>query len=309
MVTEQQEQVIRVAGLTHGFGAFEVLTDLSFTIPRGAICGLLGPNGSGKTTLIQLLLGVLLPRGEGDIEVLGLDPRSEAVEIRRRVGYVPQVSDLDLGMTVGGTFDFLRPFFGARWNEEVFEGQLRRFGLDTMRNVLFDSLSVGLKQRVALVAALAIEPEVLLLDEPTAGLDAVVRRDFAEAVVDYTGTPGRSVVLSSHLLGELERLVDHVVILRPGQPTVSCALEELKGRLVSLVGYFEQFPSTRPELEGLMGYRQVRDQLRLAVWDEGEAVGEARRWLSERGAADIAIDDDSSLESLFIDLVGRGDEP
>lgn len=155
MVDEQQEPVIRVEGLTHGFGPVDVLDDLSFTIPRGAICGLLGPNGSGKTTLIQLLLGVLLPRGGGKMEVLGLDPRSEAVEIRRRVGYVPQVTDLDLGLTVGGTCDFLRPFFGARWKEEVFEGQLRRFGLDTMRDVLFDSLSVGLKQRVALVAALA----------------------------------------------------------------------------------------------------------------------------------------------------------
>lgn len=132
MVTEQQEQVIRVAGLTHGFGAFEVLTDLSFTIPRGAICGLLGPNGSGKTTLIQLLLGVLLPRGGGKIEVLGLDPRSEAVEIRRRVGYVPQVPDLDPLLTVRKNFDFLRPFFEPGWNEAVVEEQSKRFGIEAM---------------------------------------------------------------------------------------------------------------------------------------------------------------------------------
>ena len=296
------EPAIRVQGLWHGFGANNLMENLSFDVPKGAVCGLLGPNGCGKTTLIQLLMGVLRPRA-GQLWMLGREPEFETVAIRRRVGYVPQVSDLDTTLTVDQTFEFLRPFFEPRWNVQRVEELCRRFGIDSKRSTEVGRLSVGIRQRVSLIAALAIEPELLLLDEPAAGLDAVARREFAEAVVDYTSEVGRTVVLSSHLIGELERLIDHVVILRGVNSPIVCSLDVLKTRMVCLVGRFEVAPTDYPKMPQLVGFRRVRDQVRLVFWDEGGSLDTARAWLVEAGATGIGIDEDSSLETRFIDLV------
>ena len=301
--TPHDEPAIRVEGLDFYFVPRRpVLSDLSFEVPRGSICGLVGPNGCGKTTLIQLLLGVFRP-WSGRIRMLGKDPGVDPIGIRRRVGYVPQVSDLVPTMTVAQTFDFLQPYFEPYWQPEKVAQLCERFGLDANRAVPLGDLSVGLRQRVSLVAALAIEPELLLLDEPTAGLDAVVRREFAEAVVEYTSEAGRTVLLSSHLIGELERLIDHLVILRGQNTPIVCSLDVLKTRSVCLVGRFGEVPQGYPEMPGLLGVRRVRDQLRLVFWDEGKALDEARRWLAEMGALEIELDEDSSLESRFVDLV------
>ncbi len=305
MTHTSDDPVIRVADLSHSFGHLEVFSNLSFEVPRGSICGLLGRNGSGKTTLLRLMLGVLW-RSQGTVEVLGRDPQTDALTIRRRTGYVPQESDLDPTMTVRQTLDFLRPFFEPRWNEALVEEHLVRFQLQHCQETAVGTLSGGLRQRLSLVAALAIEPELLILDEPTAGLDAVVRRDFAEMVVEAMTEPRRTVLLSSHLLGELERLIDHVVILC-GYGVIAMPLEELKTRLVRWIVRFRGTPpAAGPNHPSVVSRRQVRDTLRLSFWNDGDSEAKLRKWLEAADAHDIETDE-ASLESIFVDLVGESE--
>ena len=299
--TPHDEPAIRVEGLEYEFEVgLPVLHDVSFEVPRGAICGVLGRNGSGKTTLLRSLLGFLETEAD-TCRVLGLDPMVDAFELRMRVGYVPQVSVLDWGKSAEEHLDFVRPLYDGRWNQELEEKLIDGFGLWPDLTRPARALSPGQRQQLALVLALAYEPELLVLDEPTAGLDPVIRRCFAEQVVEFVSKPGRTVVLSSHLVGELERLVDHVLVIEGRRALVSAPLEALKNSLlactVRLPGQFI------PELPGdLLVQRRSGDILELARWDR-DGVGSA--WfeeLTEQGFHDLRVVD-PSLESLLVHLV------
>ncbi len=286
--------------------SFFAFRDLHVRIPRGSIYGLLGPNGCGKSTLLQLALG-LLTVDEGRFRVLGMDPAAEAVEIRRRIGYVPQKPDLDPEMSVSETLDFVSMFFADRWNRGVAEQALDRFDLDRRIHDQVGSLSAGFRQRLSLVTALAIEPEVLVLDEPTAGLDAVIRRDFAAAVIDYMATgEQRTVIIASHLLSEIEALVDYVGILRSaGQGAsnmlIEAPLDELKERALIVkarsLGRFE------PLGHGVRVLAVTGENPVSAVYllDHGDQRHEVADRLEAAGAEDLRIGE-SSLEEIFVVL-------
>ncbi len=280
--------------------------DLQLSVPRGSIYGLLGPNGSGKSTLLQLALGILaVPSGQ--LRALGIDAASDPIQIRRRVGYVPQKSDLDPEMTVDETLDFVRLFFADRWNREVVKEALDRFQLTHLGGVKVGHLSVGIRQRVSLVTALAIEPEMLILDEPTAGLDAVVRRHFADAVIDYMATAEqRTVVLSSHLLSEMEALVDHVGILGTtdngsSNMLLQAPLDGLKERALVVkarsANSLEDLDCARFLLK-ISGRKPVT----AVYWlDQGSRRQQVIEELAAAGVKDLRIGE-SSLEEIFVAL-------
>ncbi len=214
---------IEINHVTKRFGHTTAVDDVSLTIPAGCVFALLGENGAGKTTLVRMLLG-LLPPDAGSITVLGMSTSKQGEEIRQRVGYVPERPTLYDWMTASEIGWFTAGFYPDGF-EQQYRNLLDRYRVPAARKI--SQMSKGMRSKVALSLALAPQPELLVLDEPTSGLDTLVRREFLESMVDLAAE-GRTVVLSSHLIGEVERIADHVAILKSGQTLTIDPLDELK---------------------------------------------------------------------------------
>ena len=194
---------IDVRGLTKKFGARKVVDDLSIQVRRGEICGFLGPNGSGKTTTIRMLCGLLAPdAGEGTC--LGHDIRTEARRIKLRVGYMTQRFGLYEDLSIEENLDFVARAYGMADRRKVVNDRLDKLGLTARRTQLAGTLSGGWKQRLALAACMLHEPDLLLLDEPTAGVDPKARRDFWQQIHGLAAE-GLTVLVSTHYMDEAER--------------------------------------------------------------------------------------------------------
>lgn len=218
------DPVISVSEVTRRFGATTALDAVSLSLPRGAVYGLVGANGAGKTTLIKHVLGLL--RAEtGTVRIFGLDPVADPVGVLGRVGYLSEDHDLPGWMRVDELVRYSRAFYPA-WDDEHATRLLRDFALDP--SVKVATLSKGQRARLGLVIALAYRPELLVLDEPSSGLDPIVRRDILGAVMRTVADEGRTVFFSSHLLDEVEAVADHVTMIRHGRIVRSAPLAELK---------------------------------------------------------------------------------
>lgn len=200
------------------------LKDLSIHVPAGAIYGFLGPNGSGKTTTIRLVLGLLRPQ-RGRITVLGDRMPVDAPKLLARVGYVPEQPHLDPTLTVREIVRFQAAFYPT-WDAQRAEQLLRQFELDGER--LFGRLSKGQKAKVMILLALAQQGDLLVLDEPTDGLDPVVRRDILAALIEYVSQRGATVFISSHLVHEIERICDWIAVMDDGRLVTEVPMEQLK---------------------------------------------------------------------------------
>ena len=217
------EPVIDVHRLSRRFGRTRALDDVSLAVPAGIVMGLVGGNGAGKTTLIRHLLG-LLKAQQGCVQVFGLDPVRDPVGVLGRIGYLSEDRDLPQWMRVDELLQFTRAYF-PNW-DETYAGELRQmFELDPKQRV--KSLSRGQRARLGLLTALAHRPPLLLLDEPSSGLDTVVRRDILAAIIRTVADEGRTVLFSSHLLDEVERVADRVAMLHNGRLVLSDELPAL----------------------------------------------------------------------------------
>jgi len=214
---------VQIEGLTKRFGDVQALDGLDLTVEQGQVAGFLGPNGAGKSTTLRILLGLLRADG-GTATLLGGDPWSDAVALHRRLAYVPGDVTLWPNLTGGEVIDLLLRLRGrpdATRKDELLE----RFELDPTKKAR--TYSKGNRQKVALVAALASDVELLLLDEPTSGLDPLMEAVFTECIGEAKAA-GRSVLLSSHILAEVEKLCDNVTIIRAGRAVKSGTLDELR---------------------------------------------------------------------------------
>ena len=218
------DPVIEIANLTRRFGTKTALDAVSLSLPRGAVYGLVGANGAGKTTLIRHLLG-LLQAESGSVRVFGLDPVADPVGVLSRIGYLSEENDLPGWMTVDELMQYTRAFY-PRWDDAYAEELRQAFALDAGAKV--KTLSKGQKARAGLLVALAHRPELLVLDEPSSGLDPIVRRDILGAVMRTIAHEGRTVLFSSHLLNEVEEVADHVTMISSGRIVLSAPLEEIK---------------------------------------------------------------------------------
>ena len=214
---------LQVEGLHKSFGPARALRGLDLTVPTGEVVGFLGPNGAGKTTAIRVLLG-LLKADAGSVTLLGGDPWTDAVRLHRRIAYVPGDVTLWPNLTGGEAIDILSRISG-RLDPRRKAAMLERFELDPTKKAR--TYSKGNRQKVALVAALASDAELLLLDEPTSGLDPLMEAAFTESVRELKAQ-GRSVLLSSHIFAEVEKLADRVTIIREGVTVESGTIAQLR---------------------------------------------------------------------------------
>ena len=246
---DRSAAVATLDGISRKFGETTALNQITLDIPRGGvfgligeIFGLIGENGAGKTTLIKHLLG-LLKAQRGTVRVFGLDPVQYPVETLGRIGYLSEDRDLPEHMSVGQLMRYTQAFY-PQWDERYAEQLRDDFELSLTARI--KSLSRGQRARAGLLVALAHRPDFLVLDEPSSGLDPVVRRDILAAIIRTIADDGRTVLFSSHLLDEVERVADRVALIHKGNLRLIGPMEEIKSRHRRLTVRFEQPLNSAP---------------------------------------------------------------
>jgi ABC-2 type transport system ATP-binding protein len=292
--------VIRAEGLTKFYGASRGVSGLDFEVGSGEVFGFLGPNGAGKTTTIRLMLDLIRPSA-GRLELFGLDAHTSSKEVRRRIGYLP--GDLRLYERLTPR-ELLRYFAALRGLDGMGEGLelAERFELELDRPVR--SLSKGNRQKVGLVQAFLHRPDLLLLDEPTAGLDPIVQLTFNELLREVV-SEGRTVFLSSHILSEVQRLADRVAIIREGALELVEAVETLRARSFVRVEATFSKPPPKKAFAGLPGVRELErrgDTVQFALEGPADPLVKALARYEV-----IALDSrEADLEDFFLSLYTNG---
>ncbi|MFD3688770.1 ATP-binding cassette domain-containing protein [Nocardiopsis sp. NPDC058631] len=284
---------IDVRGVDKYFGRFKALDDLDLTVRTGQVAGFLGPNGSGKSTTIRVLLG-LLRADSGTAVLLGGDPWRDAVELHRRIAYVPGDVALWSNLTGGQAIDLLGRLRGGL-DPKRKKDLLARFELDPSKKAR--TYSKGNRQKVALVAALASDAELLILDEPTSGLDPLMESVFTGCVLEAKAR-GRTVLLSSHILSEVEKLCDTVTIIRQGRTVESGTLDDLRHLTRSAVR--ATVTGDPRSLEGTAGvHNLVVEGDRVAFDVDAADLGHVMRRVTDLGVSSL-VSNPPSLEELFM---------
>jgi ABC-2 type transport system ATP-binding protein len=223
--------VVLAQGLSKRYGRRQALSDCTLAIPPGRVVGLVGPNGAGKTTLLHIAVGLLRPTA-GSIEVLGGQPASDAAQLAK-VGFVAQDAPTYAGLSIA---DHLR--FGAHtnpgWDQQLADHRITRLGLDPSQKA--GKLSGGQRAQLALTLAIAKRPDLLILDEPVASLDPLARREFLQGLMEFIAEHGGSVILSSHLVSDLERVCDYLIVLVASRVRVAGEVEDLLASHYRLTG-------------------------------------------------------------------------
>ena len=286
--------------LTHYYGEFKALDTMSFKVEPGAIFALLGRNGAGKTTALKCLLGFERPT-RGRAEILGHDAMAMPPSTRERIGYVAENASLVRWMRVKDLVAFQAASF-RNFDRALCRKYLDRLGLPPKRRVY--QLSRGMRAQLALALALAPRPEVVVMDDPAMGLDAVVRREFLEVMIDLIQEEGRTLLFTSHILTDVERVADRVAILDAGVLRVNAPVDVLKDRIRRYRATFDGDAPAIPEIEGLVRARRRRNELLLTVVDGNGAVPEACTRLGARTVDHERL----SLEDLFIDYTAGRDD-
>jgi ABC-2 type transport system ATP-binding protein len=285
---------IQATGLVKAFGPTRALDGLALRVRTGEVHGFLGPNGAGKTTTIRVLLG-LTHADAGSVRLLGGDPWRDATALHRRLAYVPGDVTLWPNLSGGEVIDLLGRLRGglpAKRRADL----LSRFDLDPRKKAR--TYSKGNRQKVALVAALASDVELLLLDEPTSGLDPLMEEVFREVIREERQRGDRTVLLSSHILSEVEALCDRVTIIRDGRTVETGTLAEL--RHLTRTSVRAEVASPAPGLGEIAGVHNLRTedgQVRCDV--DQEALPELLRQLAAAGVRSL-VSQPPTLEELFL---------
>ncbi|GAA1140984.1 ABC transporter ATP-binding protein [Nesterenkonia lutea] len=297
-----ENPVIQVEQLRKTFGRVRALDGLDLSIPAGEVHGFLGPNGAGKSTALRVLLGQLRP-DSGTVRVLGGDPWRDAVALHRRLAYVPGDVELWPTLTGGEVIDmFLRLRSRAAGSRHVTsrrDALIERFALDPRRKTR--TYSKGNRQKVALIAALAAEVDLLLLDEPTAGLDPLMEVVFQQVIAE-TRSEGRSVLLSSHILAQVEALSDRISIIREGRVVESGSLSQLRHMTRTTVEFETERPPERlGHLEGVHDLRlsTAGGSPRTIVEVDADHLAETMQYLTSLGLRALTAHP-PTLEQLLI---------
>jgi len=294
-VHDEAGPVIEIQGLSRRYRTKMALDNVSLSVPRGCVFGLLGESGAGKTTLIHHLIGLLKPQ-QGSVRVVGRDPVKDPEGTLGRIGYLSEDRDLPGWMRIDELMRYTRGLY-PHWDDDFANDLIERFDLNPSQKV--GTLSRGQKAKTGLVTALAHRPDLLLLDEPSSGLDPVVRRHILTAVMRNVAEEGRTVLFSSHLLHEVQSICDHVCIIHRGKVVLCNKLSAILEDHTRILVRFDQPQSPPPTFEGALGC-EGRGQDWTVICD-----GRADRVRAEIQASGGHIVDETkpSLEDIFVALV------
>ena len=279
--------------LTKYYGRRAVVNALDLHVPEGCVYGFLGRNGAGKSTTIKMLTGMVHP-DSGRAFLLGEDVEGLTPAVRARVAYLAEGHPLYRWMTVREMSQFARAFYPS-WNDTLLEQILDHFRLP--RGGKIRRLSNGQRAQLSLALAVAPDPELLILDDPTLGLDTVVRREFLESLIQVIQRRGRTILFSSHILGDVERVADRIGILVDGVLRVDCPTDVFKESVRKVVLEFDRTPPEFPGCRGLVGSREVGVSLELVVVGFGDEQRQVCESLEPR-AIDVL---ELNLEDAFIE--------
>ena len=285
--------VIRVNNLTKRFGNFTALNGVNLEVNKGEIYGFIGPNGAGKTTTIRIILGILKAT-QGEVKIFGKDAWKDAVEIHKNLAYVPGDVNLWPNLTGGEVIDLFVKLRGSN-NKNRREELIERFGLDPSKKCR--TYSKGNRQKVALIAAFASDADLYILDEPTSGLDPLMERVFQECVMEVK-EEGKSVLLSSHILSEVEKLCDKVSIIRQGKIIESGSLDEL--RHLTRTSMVIKTKETIKDLNQLKGIHDIEEKDNTLYFQvDTEELDNVMKYISQFGIIKLESAP-PTLEDLFM---------
>jgi ABC-2 type transport system ATP-binding protein len=283
---------LEAVALRKRYGRTWALSDFSVSLPVGRVAALVGPNGAGKSTLLQLAVGLLRPSA-GDIRVMGWSPRAHPQQVLPRVGFLAQDVPLFRGFSIADMLEVGRRL-NPRWDQATATTRLQRLGISLSRSV--GHLSGGQRAQVALAIALAKRPEFLLLDEPLASLDPLARHEFLKELMEAASTDGLTVLLSSHVIADLERVCDHLLLVNAGRLQVAGEIDDLMARHALLVGPQVQPDVVIPGVEVIKSLRNIR-QTSLWVRAQRDDFRVPPGWQSR----------DLSLEEIVVAYLGNPD--
>jgi ABC-2 type transport system ATP-binding protein len=284
---------VETSGLTKCYGGRPVVHALDLKIPVGCVYGFLGRNGAGKSTTIRMLTGMTRP-DFGQARLLGENAVSLPPATRARIAYIAEGHPLYGWMTIDGIGRLTRSFY-PQWNKTLFDQIIDHFELPRRKKLR--KLSNGQRAQVSLALAVAPDPELLILDDPTLGLDTVVRRDFLESMIQIIQRAGRTILFSSHILGDVERVADRIGILVDGVLRVDCPTEHFKQSLRKVVLDFAGPVKNYPLREGVIGDSVVGSRRELVIVNWSDAHRDAAEALGPRSIEVLEL----NLEDAFIE--------
>jgi ABC-2 type transport system ATP-binding protein len=294
--------VIEAADLRKSYDEVEALRGLTLAVPAGSIYGFLGRNGAGKTTAIKILLG-MTHATSGEARVFGLNPGGThtGLDVRRRAGFVSEEKELYAYMSVNEIIRFTAAFY-PRWRRDLEQRYLRTFALPAERKV--KTLSLGMRTKLALLLALCRGAELLVLDEPTAGLDPAIIEEVLQALVSHVAAENMTVFFSSHQIAEVDQIADHIAIIHAGRTAVTGALDDLREnfRRVQLV-FDGDAPDARFRAAGVQRVQRKGRVLTVLSSAGAEPVLEEARALNPTSVDVVPV----TLKEIFLEAVAAED--
>lgn len=306
---DEPESLLRMRGITRAFGKDEILKGVDLDVPRGSVTALLGRNGSGKSTLMRIAVG-LIARDGGDAEVFGVDPEDLGPTELGRLAWLTDTWAVGAMTSVQAERELVSRLRYETWNEAICEDLFKRFSIPSGK--LIRELSKGQQTRLRLALTLASQPELLLLDEPALGLDLFGRQDLLELMIDAVGNENRAVLLTSHLIDDVERVADRLIFLRQGEVVAAGTIDDLrdKFRRVRLDLSSANFDELNKIELGFPGLRELRrepgspDCERVAIFDDFS--DELMQEFVERSSAHFVEARKMSVRDIFLEVL-RGE--
>jgi ABC-2 type transport system ATP-binding protein len=287
------QTAVSIENMVKYYGGRCVLDGINLKVPQGCIYGLLGRNGSGKTTIIRILLGLDFPT-RGKTSLLDEDSTKLTAKTKGRIGYVAEGHNLIQNYKVSRLIKLCKDL-SMNWNDEFFHHLIEMFRLPMERKVR--EMSIGMRAQLSLALAMATEPELLILDDPTLGLDTVARRQFLELAIELLQKDGRTILFCSHILGDVERIADRIGILVGGKLAVDCSLEELKSRIKKLRLIFADTPPDNLHLTEIINCEKSGRELVVTIAN----YNDQKQTILETFGPESCIEIPMSLEDIFIE--------
>lgn len=288
------EYIIETSNLSKSFGRKKVLDNLNLQVKKGTIYGYLGRNGVGKTTTIKILMG-LISANSGSASVFGLSPETDYVKIREKIGYVSEDRSIYKWMKVKDVCRFLKSFY-PNWDDELVKQYIKKYQLDPVSKV--SDLSRGTLGKLFLAMALSHHPELLILDEPTAALDPIVRGEFLEGLIDLAQQEGKTIFLATNNLNDVERIADSVGIIDNGSLSLFMEMDELKQKIRKIKLTFVN-SSPKINIPGILKEHWAGNEVVLIVKDYNENMKNQLNKFNPKNISFLDI----SLEEIFVEYL------